>query len=497
MIDLWSRSLDCQNVFWLNGVAGSGKSAIAHTVAGALHERGALASSFFFDRNVPSRNTIQTLCTTLALDIAARHPAIVPDISAALESDPSLASASFPRQFEAFIAEPLRRHPITSPIVIVIDALDETIDDDSCADLLTLLRDEASKLPPLLRILVTSRPTWNIEQHLSSNVHIKPYSIDIHSTENIQDIKVYVDTQLRSLAMRSKMGPGWPDEALIAELKLMAEGLFIWISTIFSWLHSAYQPSLKLTSLLSKTRSRGLPVAKKMGDLYTAILEASGDWDDEDFVRDYGLVMGTVMALKRPLSVSALQALHSGSDVSALSPKTLLERFGSVLVGFSNDQEPIRMLHLSFREFITERAADAPHTRKFYISVKAHSQRLTELCLHTIVNEIASGLVQGTGYLALEEEDGPGIPKIIGISEQLLYSCESWVDHLAEVENADDALTMVLSLVLSNHSIVCIEIVSSGSIFRGSLGVRRWLEVGAHASIWFIELIINRLMLRN
>lgn len=53
VVDLWSRSLDGQNVFWLKGVAGSGKSAIAHTVARALHVRGALASSFFFDRNIP------------------------------------------------------------------------------------------------------------------------------------------------------------------------------------------------------------------------------------------------------------------------------------------------------------------------------------------------------------------------------------------------------------------------------------------------------------
>lgn len=256
VIDLWSRSLDGQNVFWLKGVAGSGKTAIAHTVAHALHERGALASSFFFDHNIPSRNTLQTLCTTFARDIAARHPAIAADISAALESDPSLASASFPRQFEAFIAGPLRRHRIDSPMVIVIDALDETIDNASCADLLTVLRDEASKLPSQLRIFITSRPTWNIERFLSSRDHLQPYAIDIHSLENKQDIEAYVDAQFRHHMMRPAMGPDWPDEALIAELKLMAEGLFIWISTIFSWLHSAYQPRSKLVSLLSKNRSR-------------------------------------------------------------------------------------------------------------------------------------------------------------------------------------------------------------------------------------------------
>ncbi|KZP20311.1 hypothetical protein FIBSPDRAFT_954683 [Athelia psychrophila] len=47
IINVWSRSLDGPNVFWLKGVAGSGKTAIAHTVAQTLREDGRLASSFF------------------------------------------------------------------------------------------------------------------------------------------------------------------------------------------------------------------------------------------------------------------------------------------------------------------------------------------------------------------------------------------------------------------------------------------------------------------
>lgn len=381
--------------------------------------------------------------------------------------------------------------------MIVIDALDETIDDGSCTDLLTLLRDEASKLPSQLRIFITSRPTWNIRRFLLSRNHIKAHAIDIHSLESKQDISAYVHAQLRNHMMGAEMGLDWLDEALIAELEVLAEGLFIWIVTIFGWLDSADHPRSNLISLLSKARSRGLPVEKKMDGLYTAILEASGNWEDKVFVRDYGLVMGAVMAVKRPLSLSALKALYSGSDVNILSSKYLLARFGSVLAGFSDEQEPIQMLHISFRDFITERAANAPLTRKFYISVKEHSQRLAELCLRTMVNEMASGPIHGTGYLALEDDDGPGIPKIIGISEQLLYSCEFWSDHLADVESAHIALTEVLSQTLLNHNTTWIEIVSSRSVFRGSLGVRLWLKVGGHVLMWFIELTRSRCMLRN
>ncbi|KZP14511.1 hypothetical protein FIBSPDRAFT_677975, partial [Athelia psychrophila] len=131
VIDAWSRSLDSQNVFWLSRVAGSGKSAITgvlivHTIAKMLHEDSLLASSFFFDREFESRNTAQLLFSTIARDIVARHPVIAAYISTVVREDgPALASASLARQFDAFIAQPLRRHKFDQPIIVVIDALDE------------------------------------------------------------------------------------------------------------------------------------------------------------------------------------------------------------------------------------------------------------------------------------------------------------------------------------------------------------------------------------
>lgn len=424
MIDSWFRVMDRENILWLNGVAGSGKSAIAHTVASTLHRDNRLASSFFFNLSDPSLNTAQSFVTTIARDIAAVYPAVAEDIRMAVESDPSLAGASVLRQFEAFVADPLQRLALERPLLIVIDALDETIEDKSNLPLLEILRDELPKLSSKLRILVTSRPTRIMKQYLSNQDHIKVHSIDIDTAENQSDVAAYIDSQLRSQAMCSMMGLSYPDEALIVELKVQAEGLFIWIVTICKYLHIAYQPRAKLMILLSKSRTRGLPPTKKMDGLYGVIMEACGDWDDEDFVRDYKLVMGAIMAAKRPLSISALQAMHNVDGVTMLSPKDLLERFGSVIVRLTDDQEPIRILHLSFREFVTDSAANDDQTRKFHVSEKIHSERLAELCLRTMVRELTAEPLIGTGYLLLHHRDRPGIPKVIGISEQLLYSCE-------------------------------------------------------------------------
>ncbi|KZP14717.1 hypothetical protein FIBSPDRAFT_935616 [Athelia psychrophila] len=475
IIDPWARSLDGQNVCWLKGVAGSGKSAIAHTIAQSLHKDGRLASSFFFNRNDTSRNTPQLLVTTIARDIAMIHPAIAADIRTTLEEDPSLASASLSRQFEAFISGPLRRHPVGHSFVIVIDALDEIVHQNSIIELLKILRDEASKLPPQIRILVTSRPTRDIIDYLSEQSHIACHSIVIASVENGQDVEAYIGHELRDPILHKRMGSLHSAEVLVRDLKNLAGGLFIWIVTVFRYLRNADNPEGKVRALLAKTDTPGrLDPSKIMDALYTVILELCGDWQDPEFCEGYRMLMGAIVAAKRPLSLAALRALHGGDLM--LLPGSLPQRFGSVLVGLEDDSEPVRVLHLSFQEFITNHPATSS---KFHIAEKGHSGRLAGLCLQTMVREIAADTIRGTGYLLKDDDDEPGVPNVFGVSEQLLYCCEHWRDHVSDADEPDTAIAEVVGTFLRQHNTTWIEIVSSMSVFRGSLGVWHWLEVRA------------------
>ncbi|KAF7982522.1 hypothetical protein HWV62_28136 [Athelia sp. TMB] len=474
LINFWAHELNDQNIFWVKGVAGSGKSAIAQTVAQMLYLEGILASSFFFNRDVASRNTPKSLFTTIARDIANKYPALAADISMALENELALASAPLSRQFDALIAGPLRRHSFDGPIVVVIDALNESTCAGADTDLLDILSTEAANLPPQFRIFVTSRPTRNIEDFLSGRHHIKEHRIDIDTSENREDIAAYVDSQLLSQELRFKIGSDRLDEALIRDLKSRSEGLFIWIATVFSYLSSAYNPREKLSALLSSTISQPFPDPyKKMDLLYTAILDACGAWDDSNFCDDYQLVMGAIMAAKRPISLAALRALYGDiQDVPSL--QRLLRRFGSVLLGFHDEHEPIRILHISFREFITDRAASAPQTEKFYISEQKHSQKLAVLCLKTVAHEFAATAISGAGYLSVDDESAPGIPKLTGVSEHLLYACESLNDHIADVMSPDIIATHIQHF-LSRDRLRWVEIVVSQGVFRGALPIRRWL----------------------
>ncbi|KAF7974198.1 hypothetical protein HWV62_13249 [Athelia sp. TMB] len=478
LIHVWSRSRDGRCIFCLQGVAGSGKTAVSNAVARSLSEAGLLASCFFFDQADASRNTPQMLFTTIARDIACLYPAVTADIAATLEQEPSLASANLSRQFEAFIAGPLRRHPVDRQIVVVIDALDEAIHDVSGTNLLALLRDEFVRLPPYFRVLITYRSTGIIERYLSGKAHVYHHHIDITSEENRRDIAAYIDDQLQNNPMSSSiLGTHDEDGELAQALKVMADGLFIWIVTVFRYLQGPVSnPKKKLHALLSRSHAQGqvLEPTKQIDALYSTILEASGDWDDEDFREEYTLLMGTVMAIKRPLSLAALRALHGGNQ--ELSHSHLPQRFGAVLVGLHNENEPIHTLHLSFREFVTVRAAESAETQKFFLSEKQHSRKLAELCLQTMVREMTAAPVTGAGYLAEHDDDRPGIPKLTGLSEQLLYGCESWSDHICDIESPSIAVTEILQEFLTHNHITSIEIVASRSTFSSSLSVWRWLN---------------------
>ncbi|KAF7975809.1 hypothetical protein HWV62_8497 [Athelia sp. TMB] len=474
----WSRGAGSEMICWLKGVAGCGKSAILHTIAKKLKDEGLLASVFFFSRDMASRNTANTLFTTLARDMASLHPRAAEAIVEALEAEPALASASLSRQFDALILEPSRHLPTDRIAVFVIDALDESINHDldteslaTLCELLGILRDKATQLPPQVRILIASRPTNIIEEYLSEQNHIVAYSIDVHTTENKGDIDMYVDAQLRDRAILHKMGLTSPDETIIRDLKHLAEGLFIWIVTVCKFLHTAHRPKDKLHALLSKSSQQGSAPEKKMDQLYAAILAECGDWEDADFVKDYGLVIGTIMALRRPLSLAALRALHNGSlDLEA---EQLLHRFGSVLTGFRDDHQPIRTLHLSFHEFVTDRAANDDSTKCFHLSEKEHSGRLAELCVKTLNRELARP-IDGTGYLAIDIPD-VGIPKILDVSEQLVYGCAHWSSHLQDVETPQTIQPHIIPLV-SRHLVTWIEVLAATDVFRGSLQIGQWIQ---------------------
>ncbi|KAF5543248.1 vegetative incompatibility het-E-1 [Fusarium phyllophilum] len=71
-IATWADSDDDKCIFWLNGIAGTGKSTIAQTVARSFHGQRILGPSFLFARDGGDLGNANRLITTLARQLASK-----------------------------------------------------------------------------------------------------------------------------------------------------------------------------------------------------------------------------------------------------------------------------------------------------------------------------------------------------------------------------------------------------------------------------------------
>ncbi|KAG2028444.1 hypothetical protein BDR03DRAFT_1078970, partial [Suillus americanus] len=115
-----------QRVLWLSGPAGTGKSAIAHTIAKWFSDMGVLGSCFCFDK---AEKRHEKVFSTIARDLADRDPEMRRALADAVKNSTSLKnSKDIFQQWEKLLMEPLKKFSRSSvgPVLIVIEALDES-----------------------------------------------------------------------------------------------------------------------------------------------------------------------------------------------------------------------------------------------------------------------------------------------------------------------------------------------------------------------------------
>jgi hypothetical protein len=161
-ISNWAESCESKPIFWLNGMAGTGKSTIARTVAHSFDKEGKLGASFFFKRGEAERGNAKRLISTVTKALMTKVPQLVPGVLAAIDRDPDISSKALSQQFDALFLHPLlelKQHRNVN-MVVVIDALDECVSDD-IQILLKLLPQLQKSTSIRLRIFLTSRPELN------------------------------------------------------------------------------------------------------------------------------------------------------------------------------------------------------------------------------------------------------------------------------------------------------------------------------------------------
>ncbi|KAF8299265.1 hypothetical protein DL93DRAFT_2067936, partial [Clavulina sp. PMI_390] len=161
-----------KHVLWLCGVAGSGKSSIALSVASTIHSFGIPVGFYGFSRANQVALNPSNLFSTLALQLATQSAhlhnkllKIIKDV----DSD-TRASLSPTKQLHTFLIPLLQSSdssPPVHPTVIVVDALDESGGTRRREEILALLAELGSKLPSNVQVIITTRFEHDIQKALS------------------------------------------------------------------------------------------------------------------------------------------------------------------------------------------------------------------------------------------------------------------------------------------------------------------------------------------
>ena len=161
-ITAWAENEQSTCIFWLRGLAGTGKSTISRSFAQAFDDRGQLGASFFFERGGDDRGKAPKFFTTIATQLTTKFPIITPFVRETIDADPHISTKSLELQFKKLIVEPLSKIPNVAPkrrrVILVVDAMDECEGEADVEKIVGLLSQLGGVASVCVRIFATSRP---------------------------------------------------------------------------------------------------------------------------------------------------------------------------------------------------------------------------------------------------------------------------------------------------------------------------------------------------
>jgi hypothetical protein len=149
----------------------------------------------------------------------------------------------------------------------------------------------------------------------------------------------------------------------------------------------------------------------------------------------------------------------------------------SLLTGLIQKDQPIQILNLSFRHFLTSRAQVSPVHRHFHAEEQKHNEQLAFLCIR-VLNEDLTLQTPGTGYLSTDTE---GIPSLDNsdVSEVLWYACRFWMDIITIEHPVSENLLDSLRESLESKMTLWMEVLVTQYPLQTLSKVRIWIQAGA------------------
>jgi len=479
-IELWARDFGRSPVYWLNGLAGTGKSTIAKTIADRLFAGGQLGASFFCSRDFEDRSNLTLIFPTLATQLARKYTKFRSTLVPLIQQDPGIGSESLYSQMNKLIVQPLSRTGIST--VIVIDALDECKDEESSSAILSVLGRLASKIPQV-KFFLTGRPEPRISKGFRLPLLAKITDMFVlHGIEPDQvnsDVRLFFKDSLSKLARDPDGLDGWPTERDLDRLCEQAAGLFVYAAATVKFVdNDKWDPRERLSDVLELQKIGGRE-GKTLDSLYTSILQgAFGDDDAKDQAKIRS-VLGAVFLAANPLSPSTIATLLR---VNAKSVHRLLSSVNSLLILHENVDDPVRPFHKSFPDFVTDPSRCT--NQRFLISPSDHHLQLLIDCLGLMDRTLEKNMCGLPDGVANSDVSDLKDRTERCIDPALRYACLSWYMHLINADTTPahaPTITPTLHQFLETKFLRWLEVLSVLGAVRNAVDALQaatdWLEV--------------------
>ena len=429
---------DAPRVCLLTGVAGSGKSAVAHSIARLYEEQERLGSSYCFSSTDVVRRNPENLFSTIARNLADHDSQYKSALWKIVKDNRALRTSTSPiEQVERLIIEPSKDLHIIGPLVIVVDALDESGDPAGRKQLLQsiTLQFNQDTLPTNLRFLITTRPENDILAAFSHGSYLVHKQMsDIPDRIVDEDIEKFIRYSLGHII---ELESSLPNEGWCRVLVDHSHHLFQWAWTACNFIQgegaAGLSPGERLNILVESGHDQSLD------KLYRTIL---GTILERDFTVDvarrrfYNL-MAIILSLHEPLSLASLDALFG----STLKAREIIKPLGALLDGVFNEKKPIRPLHTSFRDFLL----DEKRSLAFHVPILSqHSLSIGQALLACMRRMLRFNMCNLSDS-RLRNTEVPGLTHRINmaIPPFLSYPCRYWMNHIQHVKCTPELLVEV------------------------------------------------------
>ena len=291
------------------------------------------------------------------------------------------------------------------------------------------------------------------------------------------DIRLFFQIQLTGITKNRSdfnLPEEWPSSADLDTLCAKAASLFIYASTVVRFVASKdHQPSERLADIVTLPQSTFEEGRSGLDQLYTEVLQQAFlniPTDDEGFFSRFKSVVGAVMLLFNPLSVSALSELLGTSDVST----SLRSLHSLIIIPISQlDPTPLHVLHKSFSDFLTDPQRQRCIDQKLFIDPLILHRGTMPPCPRLMKERLRRNICQLDVLDPLSEDKDLSAQRAANIGDALEYACCFWASYLVKVitSGPDDEVFRAIDEFFTTCFLFWVEVLS----------LVRNLGIGIHA----------------